>query len=286
MDETGYARILALELQRQIEKITSGLKRPEVAGRLLSDGQEIAYHAAPSCSIMEIISSIDGTSDDLSEITGVHVGLPLGIFLGVDGLGISLGASGLLYSYDLRILTKKDCPLNYLELAVRTLQEISCGRCVMCREGCKQIRALLLAMMEGSAKIEDITLLEELCEGILDGSYCSFGRGASKLVLSGIQAFREVFTAHVVRKCCDALVCGRYVTFHILGSCIGCGDCRDVCKEDAIEGKEGMIHVIDNDMCIKCGECQEVCNLDAVVKAGTVKPMVPSKPVPCGTWKR
>jgi len=287
MDDTGYARILMLEPEKQIEKITSGLKQPKIAGHLLYNGKEIAYHAAPSCSIKEIISLITGSTNDLPESTGVHVGVPLGIILGTEQLNTSLDAiDGLLYSYDLRILTKEDCPLDYLEFVVRKLQEISCGRCVMCREGCKQIGVLLGAMMKGSAKMEDVTLLEELCEGILDGAYCSFGQGVSKLVLSGIQTFRKVFTAHVVRKRCDALVCKEYITFHILGKCTGCGDCRDVCGEDAIEGKAGMIHVIDNELCIKCGKCQQICSEHAVVKASVVRPQVPVKPVPCGTWKR
>jgi NAD-dependent dihydropyrimidine dehydrogenase PreA subunit len=287
MGEIGYARILALEPEKQIEKVASGLGESSITGYLLYNGKEIAYHAAPSCSIEEIISSTLGETNDLSEIMCVHVGEPLGVLLGADQLSTSVDAiGGFLYSYDLRILTKRDCILDYLELVIRKLQEISCGRCVMCREGCKHIRALLVAMMKGSAKMEDMTLLEELCNGILEGSYCSFGQGMSRLIVSGIETFREVFTAHVVRKRCDALICKEYITFHVLGTCTGCGECRNVCKEDAIEGREGMIHVIDNDICIKCGECQKICNTDAIVKASAVKPQVPAKPIPCGTWKR
>ncbi len=78
------------------------------------------------------------------------------------------------------------------------------------------------------------------------------------------------------------------MTFHILPDlCDGCGECVDVCPEDAIEGGRKKVHVIDQDACEKCGKCYEVCMdlRQAVVKAGAVKPRTPKRPIPVGTWK-
>lgn len=72
------------------------------------------------------------------------------------------------------------------------------------------------------------------------------------------------------------------MTVHILASkCVGCGECMDVCEDDAILGKKNFVHVIEQDECTICGKCVEACDEDAIVLAGAVKPRCPAKPIPC-----
>ena len=72
------------------------------------------------------------------------------------------------------------------------------------------------------------------------------------------------------------------MTYHIIAAnCIGCGECLDVCEDDAILGKKKFVHIIDQDECIQCGKCMEACEEEAIVLAGAVKPRCPKKPIPC-----
>ena len=52
--------------------------------------------------------------------------------------------------------------------------------------------------------------------------------------------------------------------FAILESCIGCGTCRRVCPQDAIE--EGRPYRIRPEHCLHCGNCFENCPVSAVAR--------------------
>ena len=49
-------------------------------------------------------------------------------------------------------------------------------------------------------------------------------------------------------------------------SCVGCGDCLEVCPVDAIEIIDGKA-VIDAEKCIDCEICIRSCTYDAIRKA-------------------
>ena len=149
------------------------------------------------------------------------------------------------------------------------------------------MREIVTDATRGKSKRGDLDMLREVGVAMQLGAACAFGRTAPNLVLSAMEKFPEEFEAHMKRKLCRALVCTRYVTFHILpDKCDGCGECVNACPEDAIEGGRQKIHVVDQDACEKCGKCWEVCNglRQAVVKAGAIKPRTPKRPVPVGSW--
>lgn len=50
--------------------------------------------------------------------------------------------------------------------------------------------------------------------------------------------------------------------YYITGACIECGQCQDVCPEDAIE--EGTPYRIIESRCLECGMCSEICPEDAI----------------------
>ena len=135
----------------------------------------------------------------------------------------------------------------------------SCGKCVPCRLGTKQMLTILEDIVEGRGKPEDIELLEELGEAVKAGSLCGLGQTAPNPVLTTIRYFREEYEAHIFDKSCPAKQCKEFITYHILDSCIGCGLCLRNCSSNAIIGEPKKLHWIDQEICHKCGVCYEVC---------------------------
>ena len=196
-------------------------------------------------------------------------------------------AGGVIGSGSIRVLTETDCVVDHVRRTLAVSCYETCAACSLGREGAYQLREIVSDATKGKSKGSDLDLLREIGRGMQAGAACVSGSTAANLVLSSLDKFPEEYEAHMKRKACRALVCASYVTFHVSpAQCDGCGECREACPEDAIEGGSEKIHVIDEDSCTKCGRCWEVCNglRQAVVKAGPIKPRTPKTPIPVGSW--
>jgi bidirectional [NiFe] hydrogenase diaphorase subunit len=71
----------------------------------------------------------------------------------------------------------------------------SCGKCVPCRVGTVQIRALLDKLLEGRGQSGDLEHLEEMCQVVKSTSLCGLGQSAPNPVLSTLHFFREEYEA-------------------------------------------------------------------------------------------
>lgn len=160
------------------------------------------------------------------------------------------------------------------------LTDESCGKCVPCREGMRQMLKILTNITQGKGKEGDIELLEQLAECAKEASLCALGSSSANPLLSTLQYFREEYEAHVRDKKCPARSCKELISFYIdPEKCAGCTLCFRKCPADAIIGDKKLIHVIDQDKCTKCGTCFEVCpsKYSAVAKI-TGEPVPP--PIP------
>jgi NADH-quinone oxidoreductase subunit F len=144
-------------------------------------------------------------------------------------------------------------------------QNESCGKCVPCREGTKQMLALLEDIAQGRATEETLPLLEHLAKNVKIGSLCGLGKTAPNPVLSTLKHFREEYEAHVHRKVCPSRECKALLTPEIEASlCKGCTVCVRKCPVNAIEGERKQPHRIDAGKCIRCGACVEACKFNAI----------------------
>ncbi len=167
--------------------------------------------------------------------------------------GSMMGSGGMV------VMDEDTCMVDVARYFLDFTEKESCGKCVPCRLGTKQMLDILEDIVEGRGKPGDIELLEDLAEGIKAGSLCGLGQTAPNPVLTTLRYFRDEYKAHIHHNACPAKQCKEFITYHILESCIGCGLCRRNCSTEAIIGKQKELHYIDQSLCHKCGVCYEIC---------------------------
>lgn len=192
-------------------------------------------------------------------LTKEHLDLPLD-FDSLASVGSMIGSGGLV------VMNHDTCMVGIARFFMQFTQHESCGKCVVCREGTKQMLALLTDITEGRATMETLELLKELALVVQKGSLCGLGKTAPNPVLSTLRYFEDEYIAHIKDKTCPAGKCSKLLKYVILDNCIGCGLCKSVCPVDAISGDRREIHKIDQDLCIKCDACVEACRINAIAK--------------------
>ncbi|MGD8452573.1 MAG: NADH-ubiquinone oxidoreductase-F iron-sulfur binding region domain-containing protein [Phycisphaerae bacterium] len=192
-------------------------------------------------------------------LTQEHLDLPLD-FDSLKGVGAMVGSGGLV------VMNQQTCMVSVARFFMQFTQNESCGKCVLCREGTKQLLALLDDVIEGRGTAETLELLERLARAVQKASLCGLGKTAPNPVLSTMLHFRDEYEAHVFQKRCPTHRCKALARPEIdPARCKGCTMCAKVCPVQAITGERKQVHVIDEEKCIKCGECVKVCRLGAVV---------------------
>ena len=152
------------------------------------------------------------------------------------------------------------CMVDVARYFIHFLTDESCGKCVPCREGLRQMLKILTRITEGKGREGDIEVLEELSETAIEAALCALGKSAPNPFLSTLRYFRDEYEAHIRDKRCPALSCKELIAYHIdPEKCQACMICLKKCPVDAIDGGKKMVHVIDQEKCTKCGTCFEVC---------------------------
>lgn len=246
-------------------------------------------------SLQEIIYGIGGGPPNGKRFKAVQTGGPSGGFLPASLLDLPVGyeeltrAGSIMGSGGMIVLDEDNCIVDTARFFLAFTQAESCGKCVPCRLGTKQMLDTLEDITKGKGKLEDIGLLEDLAKDIKAGSLCALGGTAPNPVLTSIRYFRDEYEAHIRDKRCPALACPELITYYVLpDKCTGCGICLRNCPADAISGGKKMVHVIDQGKCTKCSTCLDVCptKFSAVAKVSGEKVIVPAKPVPVTAIKR
>jgi NADH:ubiquinone oxidoreductase subunit F (NADH-binding)/(2Fe-2S) ferredoxin len=115
--------------------------------------------------------------------------------------GSMMGSGGMI------VMDDKTCMVDVAKYFVSFLEGESCGKCLPCREGLRQMRQILTSITEGRGKKGDIELLEDLSATLVDSALCALGTTAPNPVLSTIRYFRDEYEAHINEKRCPAGVC-------------------------------------------------------------------------------
>jgi len=227
-----------------------------------------------------VIFDIGGGIKEGRQFKGVQIGGPSGGCLPADFLqtpvdfdsltqaGSMMGSGGMI------VMDEDNCMVDTARFFLDFTLKESCGKCVMCRLGTKQMLSILDDIVAGKGKPEDIDQLVQLSEDIIAGSLCGLGKSAPNPVLTTVKYFRDEYEAHIRDKKCPALVCRDLIVYHIVPEkCYrGCEHCVVVCPAESIKEHPKRYKMVDQEKCVKCGNCLEVCPIEynAVVKLSPI----------------
>jgi NADH-quinone oxidoreductase subunit F len=190
-------------------------------------------------------------------LTQAHLDLPLD-YDNLQKVGAMVGSGGLV------VMNQNTCMVQIARFFMQFTQNESCGKCIVCREGTRQMLAFLDDIIEGRGTEETLILLEDLAHMVKVGSLCGLGKTAPNPVLSTLKYFREEYLAHIIQKRCPTGNCEKLLTYKVLeDKCKSCGLCKKNCPVSAITGKKGVPYSIGPE-CIKCGACISVCKFKAI----------------------
>jgi len=234
--------------------------------------------------LRDIIYKIGGGIPKGKKFKAVQTGGPSGGCIPEEQLDLKVGfdeltkAGSMMGSGGMIVMDEDTCMVDVARYFINFLTEESCGKCVPCREGLRQMNKILTNITEGKGKEGDIELLEVISETAYEASLCALGKTAPNPFLSTLKYFRDEYEAHIKEKKCPALYCKELIKYYIdPGNCVACMLCFKKCPAQAIDGGKKKIHIINQDKCTNCGTCFEVCpaKFSAVKKLSGV-PIPPS----------
>jgi NADH-quinone oxidoreductase subunit F len=117
------------------------------------------------------------------------------------GETVMIGTGGII------VLDDSACTVDMTRFLVGFFLEESCGKCVPCREGTKQMHRILTRICEGRSTLAELELLERLARTMKSAAVCGMGGMAPNALATTLTHFRDEFVAHIRDRRCPAGVC-------------------------------------------------------------------------------
>ena len=96
------------------------------------------------------------------------------------------------------------CPVDMSLAFLQLCHAQSCGKCVPCRIGLGQLSKLIATVLDGTADMSAIAIIEKTARTIVNTADCAIGRDAARLVLDGLDGFRDDYEEHIIHHRCLA----------------------------------------------------------------------------------
>lgn len=175
---------------------SKGTKLISLSGNICNTG---VVEVPMGTSLREIVYDIGGGIPNGKKLKAIHFGGPLGgsipaslldtplDFDELAKLGAPMGAGGML------VMDEDTNMVDVARFFLNFLTDESCGKCVPCREGIRQMLKILTNITRGKGREGDVALLEELAEVAGNASLCALGRTSSNPLLSTLYYFRDEY---------------------------------------------------------------------------------------------
>ncbi len=189
---------------------SKGTKTFALAGKIVRTGLIEVPLGIP---LQEIIYGIGGGIPDGKRFKAVQTGGPSGGCLPASLLNLPVDyealtqAGSIMGSGGMVVMDEDTCMVDVAHYFLSFTQSESCGKCVPCRLGTKQMLGVLEDITHGRGKLEDIDLLLNLGKQVHAGSLCGLGQTAPNPVLTTIRYFRNEYEEHIKKHHCQAAVC-------------------------------------------------------------------------------
>ena len=96
------------------------------------------------------------------------------------------------------------CPVDMAHAFLQMCHAQSCGKCVPCRIGLGQLSKLIEQVLDGKATMATLDIIEKTARTILNTADCAIGRDAARLVVDGLEGFRDDYEEHIKHHRCLA----------------------------------------------------------------------------------
>ena len=118
-------------------------------------------------------------------------------FDGVAAKGSMLGSAAII------VMNEDTCIVDAARNLSKFFSHESCGQCTPCREGTPWLFKVLNRIENGEGRIEDIALLERICNQMANGmTICVFADAAIAPPLSSVTKFKDEYRHHVEHRRC------------------------------------------------------------------------------------
>jgi NADH:ubiquinone oxidoreductase subunit F (NADH-binding) len=168
--------------------------------------------------LREIIYDIGGGIPKGKAFKAVQTGGPSGGCLPASLLDTPVdfdsltSAGSMMGSGSMVVMDEDTCMVDIARYFLAFTQSESCGKCVPCRLGTKQMLRILENICSGNGQPQDTDLLLELGKSVKAGSLCGLGQTAPNPALTTIRYFRDEYEEHINEKRCPAKVCQELVS--------------------------------------------------------------------------
>ena len=163
--------------------------------------------------LREMIFDIGGGIPNGGKFKAVQTGGPSGGCISADHLDMPIDyetlkkVGSIMGSGGMIVMDETSCMVDVARFFMEFCMTESCGKCIPCRVGTAQMHLLLKKITQGEATLDDLNLLERLCDMVSATSLCGLGQAAPNPVRSTLRFFREEYISHIVEKRCPAGVC-------------------------------------------------------------------------------
>ena len=106
------------------------------------------------------------------------------------------------YASKVSVYAPGTCPINIQLSLLQASRSQTCGKCVPCRDGLRQLEKMLVRVLRGNATIETLDEIKSLAEMIRDSADCAIGYEAAIEVLEGLEIFKDEYIGYIEDREC------------------------------------------------------------------------------------